>query len=417
MDPCVCGYCGKDASLREKHDRWRAVFATLNEHQGRLFAASQAMDLGTDGPTVMARILGLSPRTIQRGMQELRQGVFPLGPERARRQGSGRPKCEVADPGLIEALETILDENTAGDPMTLLRWTSKSARTLAALLQKQGHDASHTTVLRLLHEQHYSLRGNVKSLEGKQHPDRDAQFRYLRDQAKAFLDAQQPVISVDTKKKEKVGAFKNPGRQWGRQDRLVNTHDFPSLSEGPAIPYGIYDERHNEGFVSVGMSHDTAEFAVESIQRWWRWLGKENYPQAKELLITADNGGSNASSTRLWKLCLQQFADQSGLDLTVCHYPTGTSKWNKVEHRLFSFISINWRGEPLSTYETVIHLISRTTTKTGLRVQAKLDDGVYETGIKVPNTKMKELLLEPHPVHPKWNYTIRHRPETARCTL
>jgi hypothetical protein len=417
MDSCVCGYCSTDAGLREKHDRWRAVFATLNEHQARLFAANQAMDLGTDGPILMARITGLSPRTIQRGMQELRQGVFPLGPERVRRPGSGRPKCEVADPELIVALETIMDENTAGDPMTLLRWTSKSARTIAATLQQQGHDASHTTVLRLLHEQHYSLRGNVKSLEGKQHPDRDAQFCYLRDQAKAFLDAQQPVISVDTKKKEKVGEFKNPGQQWGRQDRLVNTHDFPSLSEGPAIPYGIYDERHNEGFVSVGMSHDTAEFAVESIQRWWRWLGKENYPQAKELLITADNGGSNASSTRLWKLCLQRFADQSGLDLTVCHYPTGTSKWNKVEHRLFSFISINWRGEPLSTYETVINLISRTTTKTGLRVQAKLDDGVYEIGIKVPNTKMKEILLEPHSVHPKWNYTIRHRSETARCTL
>jgi hypothetical protein len=410
MLPCACGYCSADAKLREQHDRWRAVFATLNEHQARLFAANQAVDLGSAGPTVLARITGLSSRTIQRGMQELRQGVYPLGPERARRDGGGRPKCEVVDPELIAALEAIMDENTAGDPMTLLRWTSKSTRTIAAKLQQQGHDISHTTVLRLLHEQHYSLRGNVKSLEGKQHPDRDAQFRYLRDLAKAFLDAQQPVISVDTKKKEKVGEFKNPGQQWRRQDRLVNTYDFPSLSEGPAIPYGIYDERHNEGFVSVGMSHDTAEFAVESIQRWWRWLGRGNYPTAKELLITADNGGSNASTTRLWKVCLQQFADQSGLDITVCHYPTGTSKWNKVEHRLFSFISINWRGEPLSTYETAINLISHTTTREGLRVHAILDEGKYQKGIKVPNAAMMELNLEPHSVHPKWNYTIRHHP-------
>jgi hypothetical protein len=409
MPPCECGYCSTDAALREKHDRWRAVFANLNEHQARLFAASQALDLGSDGPAIIARVTGLSSRTIERGMHELRHGVFPLGPERSRRFGGGRPKCEEANPELIAALDAIMDENTAGDPMSLLRWTSKSTRTIATNLKEQGHHVSHTTILRLLHEQHYSLRGNVKSLEGKQHPDRDAQFRYLRDQVKAFLDAQQPVISVDTKKKEKVGNFKNPGQQWDRQDRLVNAYDFLSLSEGPAIPYGIYDELHNEGFVSVGMSHDTAEFAVESIQRWWRWMGRHDYPQAKELLITADNGGSNASTTRLWKVCLQRFADQSGLDITVCHYPTGTSKWNKVEHRLFSFISINWRGKPLSTYETVINLISRTTTAKGLLVHADLDDNVYETGIEVANVTMTRLLLEPHAVRPNWNYTIRHR--------
>lgn len=410
MAPCDCGYCRTDAGLREKHDRWRAVFATLNEHQGRLFAASQAMDLGSAGPLLLARITGLSPRTIERGMQELRQGVFPLGPERARRSGSGRPKCEEADSELLAALETLMDENTAGDPLSLLRWTSKSTRKIAANLKQQGHDVSHTTVMRLLHEQHYSLRGNVKSLEGRQHPQRDVQFRYLRDQAKAFLGAQQPVVSVDTKKKEKVGEFKSPGRRWSRQDRLVNTHDFPSQSQGPAIPYGVYDELHNEGFVSVGMSHDTAEFAVESIQRWWRWLGKATYPHAKKLLITADNGGSNASTTRLWRFCLQRFADQSGLDITVCHYPPGTSKWNKVEHRLFSFISINWQGQPLSTYETVINLISRTTTETGLWVHADLDYDVYDTGITVSDAAMTRLLLEPHSVCPDWNYTIRHQP-------
>ena len=410
MVPCECGYCSTDPRLRQKHDYWRAVFATLNEHQARLFAACQALDFDSDGPIIMARITGLSARTIERGMHELRQGVVPLGFERARRSGGGRPKQEEADPELIQALEAIMNESTVGDPMSLLRWTTKSTRTIAATLTQQGHDITHPTVLRLLHQQHYSLRGNVKSLEGKQHPDRDAQFRYLRDQVKAFLKAQQPVISVDTKKKEKVGEFKNPGRQWGRQEHLVNAYDFPSLSEGPAIPYGIYDELWNEGLVSVGMNHDTAEFAVESIQRWWRWMGRHNYPQAKKVLITADNGGSNSSTARLWKVCVQRFADESGLDVTVCHYPPGTSKWNKVEHRLFSFISINWQGKPLSTYETVINLISRTTTAPGLLVHADLDDNVYETGIAVPDVTMKHLLLKPHAFHPDWNYTIRHRP-------
>jgi hypothetical protein len=410
MVPCECGYCNSDPALQERHNRWRTVFATLNEHQARLFAATEAIDLGSAGPSIVARVVGLSARTIERGMQELRRGVFPLGPDRARRCGGGRRKCEEADSGLLAALEAIMDESTAGDPLSLLRWTSQSTRIIAATLRAQGHRVSHTTVSRLLHQQHYSLRGNVKGLEGKQHPDRDAQFRYLRDRAQAFLEAQRPVISVDTKKKEKVGNFKNPGRRWDRQDRLVNAYDFPSLSEGPAIPYGVYDELYNEGFVNVGMSHDTAEFAVESIGRWWRWMGRHNYPGAKELLITADNGGSNSSTTRLWKVCLQRFADQSGLDVTVCHYPPGTSKWNKVEHRLFSFISINWRGKPLSTYETVINLISRTTTAQGLLVHADLDDNDYEPGIEVPNSTMKRLLLEEHSVHPKWNYTIRHHP-------
>jgi transposase len=410
MVRCACGYCATDPDLQDKHDRWRAIYATLNEHQARLFAANLALELGTDGTTIVARIVGLSIRTIQRGIQELHEGVFPLGPDQARRPGSGRPCCEEADPELNSALEAIMDENTAGDPTCLLRWTSKSTRTIAKELTRQGHKVSHTTVMRLLHQMHYSLRGNVKNIEGQQHPQRDAQFRYLHERVKAFLQAQQPVISVDTKKKEKVGQFKNPGRQWRRQDRVVNVYDFPSLSEGPAIPYGIYDELNNEGFVNVGMSHDTAEFAVESIQRWWRWSGKRNYPQANELLITADGGGSNRSSTRLWKSCLQQFADLAGLDITVCHYPTGTSKWNKVEHRLFSFISINWRGEPLSSYETVINLISHTTTEEGLRVHAALDDSKYRTGIVVSDEAMQEVDLEPHTVHPQWNYTIRHRP-------
>lgn len=411
MLPCACGVCTGDPDLRQQHERWRTVFATLNERQKRLFAASQALDHGPDGPTRLTRVLGLSSRTIERGIQELRQGATPLGAERARQPGGGRAAVEEADAGLVRALEALLDETTAGDPMSLLRWTSKSTRTLAAELTRQGHRVSHTTVARLLHELHYSLRANVKNHEGPAHPQRDAQFRYLRDQAQQFLEAQQPVISVDTKKKEKVGEFKNAGRQWRRDERAVNVYDYPSLAEGKAIPYGVYDEHFDQGFVNVGLSHDTAEFAVESIQRWWRWSGAANYPEASRLLITADNGGSNRSTTRLWKVCLQHFADRTGLEVTICHYPTGTSKWTKVEHRLFSFISINWRGEPLSTYETVISLISHTTTRTGLQVQAALDENYYPDKVKVPKAAMAEVNLEPHALHPQWNYTIRPHQE------
>jgi len=410
--PCPCSRCDADPQLRQTHNRWRALLSVLNEHQARLFAANLAIEAGTDGPMLLSQITGLSSRTIQRGIHELQHGVLPLGPDRCRRPGGGCKKVEETDPDLVKALEAIMVESTAGDPMSLLRWTSKSIRTIARELTRQGHPVTHPTVLRLLHEQHYSLRGNRKALEGKQHPDRDAQFRYLHERVKAFLESQQPVISVDTKKKEQVGNFNNRGRQWRRQERLVNTYDFWSLSEGSAIPYGIYDPWYNEGFVNVGMSHDTAELVVESIQRWWRWMGKREYPQAEELLITADNGGSNRSTTKLWKRCLQEFADRSGLDITVCHYPTGTSKWNKVEHRLFSFISINWRGEPLTSYETVINLISHTKTATGLKVRAKLDKRNYRTGIEVSEEEMQSVNLEPHDFRPEWNYTIRHHAES-----
>ena len=405
---CPCGLCDTDEALRQKHGRWRALLTILNEHQARLFAADRALEIGRDGPQVVARITGLSSRTIERGIRELRTGVLPLGPQRCRQPGGGRRRCEDGDPTLAQALEAIMGETTAGDPMGLLKWTSKSLRALAGELAQQGHAVSHPTVARLLQAMHYSLRGNVKALEGKQHPDRDAQFRYIHALAKDFLEAQLPVISVDTKKKEKVGEFANAGRQWRREDRLVNTYDFPSLSAGPAIPYGIYDELHNQGFVNVGVSHDTAEFAVESIQQWWQRLGHTEYPKAKELLITADGGGSNGSRPRLWKLCLQRFANRSGLDVTVCHYPTGTSKWNKIEHRLFSFISMNWRGEPLTTYAVVVQLIRHTTTKKGLRVEARLDDTEYRTKIKVSKQDMEHVHLEPHSFHPNWNYTIRH---------
>jgi hypothetical protein len=409
LPPCPCGRCTTDPSLQQTHQRWRTLLSILNEQQTRLFAADKALELGRGGIRQLSLITGLSARTIERGIHEFRQEIVPVGDEHSRRPGGGRKPAEEHDPGLRHALETLLEESTAGDPMSLLRWSSKSLRTIASLLTTQGHPVSHLTVWRLLRSSDYSLRGNVKALEGKQDSDRDAQFRYLHEQAKVFLQSQQPVISVDTKKKEKVGEFANPGRQWRREDRLVNIYDFSSLSEGPAIPYGIYDEQHNEGFVNVGMTHDTAEFAVESIQRWWQWSGQRAYPQAKRLLITADGGGSNGSRPRLWKRCLQRFADQYGLDVTVCHYPPGTSKWNKIEHRLFSFISIHWRGEPLTTYETIIELISHTTTKKGLRVTATLDEGVYKRGIKISDKEMETLYLEPHEFHPKWNYTIHPR--------
>jgi len=358
---------------------------------------------------IVSRVTGLSPRTIERGIRELRHGVLTLGPDRSRRQGGGRKPAEEVDPTVIRALETLLGETTAGDPMGLLKWTSQSLRGLAETLTEQGHPISHPTVGRLLQEMDYSLKGNVKTLEGEQHPDRDAQFRYIHERAKEFVRTQQPVISVDTKKKEKVGEFANAGRRWRRGQRLVNVYDFLSLAEGVAIPYGVYDEEQNEGLVNVGVSHDTAEFAMASIQQWWDCLGQEHYPEATEVLLTADGGGSNRGRVRLWRLCLQRFADRTGLDVTVCHYPPGTSKWNKVEHRLFSFISMNWRGQPLTTYTTVIELIGHTTTKTGLRVTAKLDRQQYKTKIQVPDEQLEQVQVEPHDFHPDWNYTIRHR--------
>jgi len=326
--------------------------------------------------------------------------------ERSRHPGGGRKRAEEVDPLLVNDLELLMGETTAGDPMRLLKWTTKSLRSIAQELAGRGHSVSYTTVQRLLRELDYSLWGDKRSIEGKQHPQRDAQFRYLYQQVKRCLRAKIPVISVDTKKKELVGAFHNKGRRWGKTQRMVNTYDFPSLAEGRAYPYGVYDEAHNEGFVNVGVSHDTADFAVESIDRWWRMLGRRRYPNATKLLITADGGGSNGSRNRLWKYRIQQFANRYGLTVTVCHFPPGTSKWNKVEHRLFSQISVTWRGEPLVSYETIINFISSTTTKTGLKVKAELDTHEYETGKKITNEQMHSLSLKPHKTHPAWNYTI-----------
>ena len=374
---CACALCIVDEELRATHGRWIEMMSILNERQTRLYAAEKAMALGHGGITLVAQVSGLSERTIRRGIGELQAGSLGELQERARRSGGGRKPSEEVDPSLVGDLEWLMGETTSGDPMRLLKWTTKSLRSIAKELSERGHPVSHTTVHRLLRELDYSLWGDKRSIEGKQHPQRDAQFRYLYQQVKRCLRAKIPVISVDTKKKELVGAFHNKGRRWGKNQPLVNTYDFPSLAEGRAYPYGVYDEAQNEGFVNVGVSHDTAEFAVESIDRWWRMLGRRRYSNATKLLITADGGGSNGSRNRLWKYRIKQFADRHGLGVTVCHFPPGTSKWNKVEHRLFSQISVTWRGEPLVSYQTIINFISSTTTKTGLKVKAELDTYDY----------------------------------------
>jgi len=396
-------------SVSGKERRWLKVFRTLNEYQARLFAADKALDLGRGGISSLSAWTGLSRTTITKAVEELQSGkaVNP-GEGRVRRVGGGRKKVEGVDPGVGDRLEKILEETTAGDPMSQLRWTSKSTRTMAEELTRLGHPVTGVTVARCLDDMGYSLQANRKSKEGPQHADRDVQFRYIHRQVRAVLATGDPVISVDAKKKELVGPFKNAGRTWRPQGKPqeVNTKDFPSLAKGKALPYGVYDTGQNRAVVNVGVTHDTAEFAVESIRRWWKLDGQNSYPAAQRLLICADAGGSNGSRLRAWKLNLQQMANQIRIPITVCHYPPGTSKWNKIEHRLFSFISLNWRGQPLINYETIINLIGGTKTRTGLKVQAVLDTNEYETGIKVPDKEFEKIKIRHHKVHPAWNYTI-----------
>ena len=392
---------------------WLKVLSTLNERQARLFVAERALTLGRGGISQMSRATGISRPTIMKGAAELlsKGGLPPVTEGRVRRPGGGRKKAEEADPELRRELVRIMEETTAGDPMSLLKWTSKSTRAIAEQLAGLGHPVSSVTVGRCLHDMDYSLQANVKELEGRQHPDRDAQFRYINARVKSFLRSHDPVISVDTKKKELVGAFRNAGRTWRPkgQPEKVMVHDFPSRSEGYAIPYGTYDVASDRAVVNVGVTHDTAEFAVESIRRWWRLLGRRSYASAERLLICADAGGSNGNRLRAWKLHLQDLADELRLAITVCHYPPGTSKWNKIEHRLFSFISMHWKGQPLLSYETVIALIGGTSTRSGLRVKAVLDTSEYHTGIKVSASEMQGLNLKTHAPHPQWNYTISSR--------
>jgi hypothetical protein len=359
------------------------------------------------------RACGLSRNAIAKGIREIQSGtVLALEAGRVRRRGAGRKPITVRDPELGVALDRLIEPDTLGDPESPLRWVCKSTRVLAAELRRQRHPISHVTVAQLLHQQHYSLQGTRKTEEGADHPDRDAQFRHINATVKKALAAGLPVLSVDTKKKELIGNYANAGRQWRpeRQAPRVQGHDFPSPDVPRAYPYGIYDVGRNEGFVNVGTDHDTAAFAVASIRGWWRAEGRRLYPRARSIVITADAGGSNGARLRLWKWELQKLADETGRALSVCHFPPGTSKWNKVEHRLFSFISSNWRGEPLRDYETIVHLIARTTTAKGLQVICRLDRRKYATGRRISDEEMKTINLEPNRFHGDWNYVIRpHR--------
>ena len=390
----------------------------LTERGRRRWAASEALELGHGGIKVVAQATGLGERTIRRGCQELRHEQTPasLAGRRIRHPGGGRKLLQSHDPALASALEALVDPTTRGDPMSPLRWTCKSTRKLATALKGQGHQVSHTTVAQLLADLDYSLQGTRKTLEGAAHPDRDAQFRYINRCVKVFQRAWQPVISVDAKKKELVGPFANGGRddQPQGQPERVRTHDFPDKHLGKICPYGVYDPTHNCGWVSVGIDHDTAQCAVESIRRWWWHMGKVAYPQAHAILITADGGGSNASRNRLWKVELPQLADEIGLALYVRHFPPGTSKWKKIEHRMFCYITENWRGRPLISHEVVVNLIGHTTTNTGLIIQAELDKNAYPTGIKVSREDMKQRNLSPAKFHGKdWNYAIKPRQQRS----
>lgn len=394
--------------LRKK---FAAIWPLLDERARRLMAANEAVTLPYGGVSRVHRACGLSRNVIAKGMRELQAGVA-LAAGRQRRPGGGRKPLTAHDPELLAALDQLIAPATLGDPESPLRWVCKSTRVLAAELTRRDHPIGHVTLAHLLHAQHYSLQGTRKTEEGDDHPDRDAQFRYINRCVTRALADGLPVLSVDTKKKELIGNYANAGRQWRpvKQARRVQTHDFPTPEVPRAYPYGIYDIGRNHGFVNVGTDHDTGAFAVASIRGWWRAEGRRLYRTAASILITADAGGSNGARLRLWKWELQRLADETGLALSVCHFPPGTSKWNKVEHRLFSFISSNWRGEPLRDYETIVHLIARTTTAKGLHVVCRLDRRKYRTGRRISDAQMTTLNLERHRFHGDWNYTIRpHR--------
>jgi hypothetical protein len=402
-------------TIRQKFEMLRAV---LDERAQRWWAASEALVHGHGGVSVVHEATGMSRSTIRAGIREMaRKDVAEALPRgRLRRPGGGRKRVAEKQPGLLAALDKLVDPATRGDPMSPLRWTSKSVVKLAAALQTQGFKVGPDSVAALLKDMNYSLQANRKTMEGTAHPDRDAQFQYIAVRSAEFMAAGQPVISVDTKKKEKVGPFKNEGREYQPKGNPepVKTHDFKDKELGKVIPHGVYDPVANVGWVSVGIDHDTAEFAVESLRRWWRTMGSQAYPQAHQLLITADCGGSNGYRTRAWKLGLQTLANDLALEITVCHFPPGTSKWNKIEHRLFSQITQNWRGRPLISREVVVNLIANTTTTKGLRVQAALDTGHYPTAVKVTDEQIATVNVYPAEFHGEWNYTIKPRPAPAQ---
>jgi hypothetical protein len=393
--------------------RYAALAPVLDERGRRRFAAAEAQTAGRGGVLALTRITGLARSTIDRGLRELAGLVAKeaaLG--RVRRSGGGRKKLTETDPTVLSDLQSLVEPTTRGDPMAPLLWTSRSLRNLADALQTMGHRIKHNVVADLLRQLDYSLQSNRKTREGTDNPDRDAQFDYINAQMKAALAAGQPAISVDTKKKELVGDFKNAGRERRPkgQPEPVRVHDFRIPELGRAVPYGVYDITGNTGWVSVGVDHDTASFAVNAIRSWWQTMGRDRYPDARSLLITADCGGSNGARVRLWKRELQRLADELGLTITVCHLPPGTSKWNKVEHRLFSFITQNWRGKPLISYQTIVQLIASTTTRTGLNIKCIIDPNAYPAGVKVSDADMAALNLKLHEFHGEWNYTIAPKP-------
>lgn len=389
----------------------------LDESALRLCAAADSATLGRGGVMLVAKASGLSRTTIYAGLKDLHaqqashSGAAPEGQRRVRNPGGGRKTLTESERNLLNDLDRLVDPVTRGDPQSPLRWTCKSTTRLAKELQKQGHRISQRSVWTLLDQLGYSMQSNRKTLEGSDHPDRDAQFQHIATQVKRFQEHGQPVISVDTKKKELVGRYKNGGQEWQKQGQPepVNVHDFADKQQGKVIPYGIYDVTRNKGWVSVGITHDTAEFAVATIRHWWSAVGKLAYPHATQLLIMADGGGSNGSRVRLWKRELQNLADDLGITIQVCHFPPGTSKWNKIEHQMFSYISANWRGRPLTSRAVVVNLIANTTTETGLEIEAMLDEAQYETGIKVSDNEMKALAIVPSGFHGEWNYQIRCR--------
>ncbi len=395
--------------------RITSLWPILGERQRRLLLGAEARELGHGGVAAVARLAGVAQSTVTRAVAEL-DAPSELAAGRSRRPGGGRKAATVADPGLAAALDVLVDPATRGDPMSALRWTAKSTRNLADVLTADGHPVSDQTVGRLLKAAGYSLQGNAKAREGRQHPDRDAQFRYIHDISRRFLRSRDPVLSVDSKKKELVGAdpgYKNGGVEWqpaGTPVR-VGVHDFPDPDVPKAVPYGVYDVAANTGWVSVGCDGDTAAFAVETLRRWWTNVGRPAYPKAKRLLICADGGGSNGYRLRLWKFELARFADETSLAITVCHFPPGTSKWNRIEHRLFAHITMNWRGRPLTSHDVIVELIGATTTRAGLTVHAEADTNNYPRGIKVTDAQMAAIKpqLKPHAFHGEWNYTVRPR--------
>jgi hypothetical protein len=388
--------------------KFAVILPHLDERARRLIVATEARDLGYGGVSIASRASGLSRKAIAKGIEELSHGRS-LASGRIRRAGAGRKRITIGDPGLMNAMIDLIEPETRGDPETPLRWTCKSTRVVSDHLTKAGHPVSHMKVAQLLHGQGYSLQGNRKTEEGADHPDRDAQFRFINSRVTRALAARTPVVSVDTKKKELIGNYANKGQQWlpNRRPKRVNGHDFPGPAIPRAFPYGVYDLGRNTGFVNVGTDHDTSAFAVASIRGWWRFEGRRLYRDARELVITADAGGSNGHRLRLWKIELQKLANETNIAIQVCHFPPGTSKWNKVEHRLFSFISSNWRGEPLRDYETVVNLISRTKTAKGLKVNCRLDRRKYPTGRKISQQDMQKVILVRNKFHGDWNYVIK----------